>query len=82
MKKGIHPQSQNVVFKDVGSSEMYVISTTMKTSKTVSFNGSEMPLIEVETSSSSHPFYTGDTKVLDTAGRAEKFRNRAVKASK
>lgn len=83
MKKGIHPENNRpVIFKDTSNGEMILTNSTVETEKTAKYtDGNEYPLYEVEISSSSHPFYTGDTsRILDTAGRAERFRKRAQKA--
>lgn len=82
MKKGIHPEYRDVAFKDVTSGEIFVIGASIATDKTINYNGKDLPLVEVEISSVSHPFYTGDVKNVENAGRAEKFRSRAAKASK
>jgi len=83
MKKDIHPENYRmVIFKDTSNGEMVLAGSTVATEKTGKFtDGQEYPLYEVEISSSSHPFYTGDkSRLLDTAGRAERFRKRAEKA--
>lgn len=81
MKKDIHPKDfRPVIFKDVSSDAMFLISSTAQTDKKGKYtDGKEYPLFEVEISSASHPFYTGQEKVLDTAGRVEKFKTRASK---
>ena len=61
---------------------MFLTGSTIATTETVMFEGKEYPKYTVETSSTSHPFYTGQEKALDTAGRAEKFKSRASKAGK
>lgn len=82
MKKDIHPESnRKVIFLDVSSNEQFLVSSTVATEETGKWtDGKEYPLYRVEISSASHPFYTGNEKSLDTAGRAEKFRKRAAKA--
>ena len=81
MKKDIHPTNYRpVVFKDVSNGEMFLISSTIETEETIKYEGKEYPMYEVEISSTSHPFYTGDQRIMDTAGRAERFRQRAAKA--
>jgi large subunit ribosomal protein L31 len=84
MKKDIHPANYRlVIFKDVTSGIMYLISSTVKTKeKGVFTDGKEYPLYTVEISSASHPFYTGISTVVDTAGRVDKFKNRSAKAKK
>ena len=78
MKKDIHPESyRTVVFKDVSNDEMFLSRSTANSKETVQWeDGNEYPLIKVEISSTSHPFYTGKMKLVDTAGRIDKFRNR------
>ncbi len=81
MKKDIHPTDyRQVIFEDVTSGKRFLIASTMKTSKTSKWeDGKEYPTHEVEISSASHPFYTGTAKVVDTAGRVERFKTRAAK---
>lgn len=78
MKKGIHPENvRPVIFEDLSTSEKWLISSTVKTTETAKWtDGNEYPIFRVEVSSSSHPFYTGQEKVMDTAGRVDKFRRR------
>ena len=72
-----------VIFEDVTSKVRFLIGSTIKTSKTAKFDdGKEYPVHEVEISSASHPFYTGQSKTIDTAGRVERFKTRASKAKK
>lgn len=82
MKADIHPNNYRlVIFKDNSSGERYLIGSTIATSKTDTWtDGKEYPLAAVEISSASHPFYTGQEKVMDTAGRVERFKARAAKA--
>jgi large subunit ribosomal protein L31 len=82
MKADIHPNNYRlVIFKDNSSGERYLVGSTINTNKTdVWTDGKEYPLAAVEISSASHPFYTGQEKVMDTAGRVERFKNRAAKA--
>lgn len=84
MKKDIHPESfRDVIFEDVTSGEKFLIGSTIKTSKNAKWtDGKEYPLYQVEISSASHPFYTGQSKIVDTAGRVEKFRARTAAAKK
>lgn len=75
MKKGIHPESHLVVFEDMAGNKFLTKST--KTSKeTTSYEGAEYPVIKIAVSSASHPFYTGETRFVDTAGRVDKFNKR------
>ena len=81
MKKEIHPQNLRLIcFKDISNGNTLLVQSTMPTDKIITLEGVEYPLVEVEISSTSHPFYTGDTRLMDTAGRAERFKNRAAKA--
>ena len=83
MKKGIHPENYRpVVFKDMSNGDMFLTKSTAKTNDTVEFEGETYPVVKVEISSSSHPFYTGKSKLVDTAGRVDKFMSRYGKASK
>lgn len=77
MKKDIHPQNyREVVFHDNSSDTDFIIGSTVKTSETVTIKGKEYPLFRTEISSASHPFYTGNEKVIDTAGRVDRFNKR------
>jgi large subunit ribosomal protein L31 len=77
MKKGIHPENYRlVVFKDMSNGETFLTKSTVNTKDTIELDGTEHPLVKVEISSTSHPFYTGKMKLVDTAGRVDKFRNR------
>ncbi len=80
MKDGIHPEYRDVVFQDVTSDFKILTRSTLSSKETVKWeDGNEYPLIKVEVSSSSHPFYTGQNKVIDTSGRVDKFRKRYAK---
>ena len=76
MKEGIHPEYREVVFKDISTDYTFVTKSTIKTKDTIEFEGKEYPLVKVEISSDSHPFYTGKQKLVDTAGRVDKFYKR------
>lgn len=76
MKTDIHPAYAPVVFRDLASGEMFLTRSTVSSDKTVEFEGSTYPVIDVEISSASHPFYTGKQRILDSAGRVEKFNTR------
>jgi large subunit ribosomal protein L31 len=77
MKQGIHPDYHPVVFRDRAAGLAFLTRSTVVSQQTVSWeDGSSYPVIDVETSSASHPFYTGQARVLDTAGRVEQFRRR------
>ena len=85
MKKNIHPDnSRLVIFEDVTAGKRFLLTSTVHTEKTDKMDGKEYPLFQVEISSASHPFYTGQSKIVDTAGRVEKFKLRtaASKAKK
>ncbi len=80
MKKGIHPEYREVVFYDTQSDTKFLTKSTIASSETIKWeDGSEYPLIKVEVSSASHPFYTGKKIFVDTAGRVEKFNRRYKK---
>ncbi|HWO07489.1 MAG TPA: type B 50S ribosomal protein L31 [Candidatus Paceibacterota bacterium] len=84
MKKDIHPDSYRmVIFGDSSSGARFLIGSTVATDKTDTWDdGKEYPVYQVEISSASHPFYTGQSKTIDTAGRVEKFKARAAKTKK
>ena len=71
-----------VVFKDMSNGDMFLTKSTCKTTDTVEFEGETYPVVKVEISSSSHPFYTGKSKLVDTAGRVDRFMNRYGKLKK
>jgi len=80
MKAGIHPEYRDVVFQDVTSDFKILTRSTMSSKNTIKWeDGNEYPLIKVEVSSSTHPFYTGQHKIVDTTGRVDKFRKRYQK---
>lgn len=77
MKQGIHPDYHPVVFRDVSAGFAFLTRSTLTSDRTVDWqDGNTYPVIDVDVSSASHPFYTGRSRVLDTAGRVEKFRRR------
>ncbi len=77
MKDDIHPNYRDVVFHDVTSDFKILTRSTMGTKETTKWeDGKEYPLVKVEISSASHPFYTGQHKVIDTSGRIDKFNRR------
>jgi large subunit ribosomal protein L31 len=80
MKKDLHPESyRSVIFEDVTAGRRFLIGSTIESSRTDKWeDGKEYPLVQVEISSASHPFYTGQSKIVDTAGRVEKFRARVA----
>ena len=76
MKEGIHPEYRDVVFQDTSTGIQFVIGSTIKTQKTVEFEGRTLPMVTVDISSASHPFFTGKQKFIDAAGRVEKFQRK------
>ncbi|MEU0135829.1 type B 50S ribosomal protein L31 [Streptomyces sp. NPDC006296] len=77
MKPGIHPAYRPVVFRDKAGDFAILTRSTMTSDKTVEWeDGQTYPVVDVEISSASHPFYTGTARVLDTAGRVERFERR------
>ena len=81
MKKDIHPDNyRTVAFVDLASGETFLIGSTIETTETVTVGKTEYPKVTVEISSKSHPFYTGEDRLLDKAGRVERFRTRAASA--
>jgi large subunit ribosomal protein L31 len=77
MKADIHPKYRNVVFQDVSSNFAILTRSTMTSKETIKWeDGKEYPVVKVEISSQSHPFYTGKHKVIDAGGRVDKFRRR------
>jgi large subunit ribosomal protein L31 len=80
MKKGIHPANYRIVaFKDMSNETMFLTRSTVQTKETIEIDGTEYPLYKLEISNTSHPFYTGKMKLVDTAGRVDKFMNRYKK---
>jgi large subunit ribosomal protein L31 len=83
MKEGIHPENYiKVVFKDLSNDETFITRSCAPTKDTIELEGTEYPLIKLEISSSSHPFFTGKMKFVDTAGRIDKFNKKFSKFSK
>ncbi|PJE99635.1 50S ribosomal protein L31 [Streptomyces carminius] len=77
MKPGIHPPYRPVVFRDKSAGFAFLTRSTMGSDKTIEWeDGNTYPVVDVEVSSASHPFYTGTQRVLDTAGRVERFERR------
>ena len=77
MKKDVHPNYRQVVFLDVSNDYRFLTRSTVKTKDTTKWeDGNEYHLYKLDTSSESHPFYTGTQKMVDTAGRVEKFRQK------
>ena len=84
MKKDIHPENYRfVVFKDVSNDYAFLTKSTAASNETIEWeDGNEYPLIKVEISHTSHPYFTGKMQLVDTAGRVDKFRKRYAKFSK
>lgn len=84
MKKDIHPENyRKVVFKDMSNEYSFLTRSTATSKETVKWeDGNEYPLVKLEISHTSHPFYTGKMKLVDTAGRIDKFKNRYKKFDK
>ena len=83
MKEGIHPKDYRpVVFKDMSNGDMFLSQSTCKTNDTIEYEGETFPLVKLEISSTSHPFYTGKSKLVDTAGRVDRFMSRYGKSQK
>jgi large subunit ribosomal protein L31 len=83
MKKGIHPEGyRTVIFKDMSNGDMFLSRSCCKATDTEVFEGQEYPVVKIEISNTSHPFYTGKAKLVDTAGRVDKFMSRYGKTLK
>ncbi|MFA5004172.1 MAG: type B 50S ribosomal protein L31 [Candidatus Saccharimonadales bacterium] len=79
MKKELHPKNyREVVFQDLNNGTTYLTRSTVATEETIKLDGAEYPLVKVHISSSSHPFFTGEERVLDIEGRVDKFKARAA----
>lgn len=80
MRKNIHPANYRVVaFKDMSNEHVFITRSTVSTRETIDIDGKTYPLYKLEISNTSHPFYTGKMKLVDTAGRVDKFMNRYKK---
>ena len=83
MKKVIHPENyRSVVFQDMGTGDQIITRSCIDAKDTIDLDGVQYPLVKMEISSFSHPFYTGKVKLVDTAGRVDKFRSRYAKFEK
>ena len=83
MKKGIHPENYRIVaFKDMSNNDVFLTKSTAETNETISVDGTEYPLVKLEISRTSHTYYTGKAKLVDTAGRVDKFRTKYAKFKK
>ncbi len=83
MRKDIHPQNYRLVaFKDMSNEDVFITKSTADTKETLAVDGVEYPLVKLEISRTSHPFYTGKAKLVDTAGRIDKYKNKYKKFDK
>jgi large subunit ribosomal protein L31 len=83
MKANIHPDNYRLVaFKDMSNDDVFITKSTANAKETIEVEGVEYPLIKLEISRTSHPYYTGKTKLVDTAGRIDKFKNKYAKFKK
>ena len=83
MKKSFHPKNYRLVaFQDLNDNTVYITRSTVSTNEEIEFQGSTYPLIKIHISSSSHPFFTGEERVLDIEGRVDKFKAKASIALK
>ncbi len=83
MRKGIHPKNYRMVaFKDMSNEDVFLTRSTVNTKETIDVDGVEYPLVKLEISRTSHPYYTGKTKLVDTAGRIDKFKTKYAKFKK
>lgn len=83
MKKGIHPENYRLVaFKDMSNDDVFLTKSTAETKETLVVDGVEYPLVKLEISRTSHPYYTGKAKLVDTAGRIDKFKSKYDKFKK
>ena len=83
MKLGIHPENYRLVaFKDMSNDDVFITKSTANSKETIDVDGVEYPLIKLEISRTSHPYYTGKAKFVDTAGRIDKFKNKYAKFKK
>jgi large subunit ribosomal protein L31 len=77
MKKDIHPKAYRLVaFKDMSNEHTFITKSVAQSRETITIEGVEYPLLKLEISNTSHPFYTGKMKLVDSAGRVDKFMNR------
>ena len=83
MQAEIHPNNYRLVaFKDMSNDDVFITKSTVNAKETIDVEGVEYPLIKLEISRTSHPFYTGKSKLVDTAGRIDKFKNKYAKFKK
>ena len=83
MKADIHPENYRLVaFKDMSNEDIFITKSTVSAKETIKVEGVEYPLVKLEISRTSHPYYTGKSKLVDTAGRIDKFKNKYAKFKK
>ncbi len=83
MRKGIHPDNYRMVaFKDMSNGDVFLTKSTAKSKETIDVDGVEYPLIKLEISRTSHPYYTGKLKLVDSAGRIDRFKSKYAKFKK
>ena len=83
MKANIHPEGYRLVaFKDMSNDDIFITKSTVNSKETIEVDGKEYPLVKLEISRTSHPYYTGKSKLVDTAGRIDKFKNKYSKFKK
>jgi len=83
MKTEIHPDNYRLVaFKDMSNDDVFISKSTVNAKETIDIDGVEYPMVKLEISRTSHPFYTGKSKLVDTAGRIDKFKNKYSKFKK
>ena len=83
MKKGIHPDNYRLVaFKDMSNNDVFITKSAVQTKETINHEGVDYPLVKLEISRTSHPYYTGKAKLVDTAGRIDKFKTKYAKFGK
>ncbi|PHS08384.1 MAG: 50S ribosomal protein L31 [Kordia sp.] len=83
MKQGLHPENYRLVaFKDMSNDDVFLTKSTVDTKETLEVEGVQYPLFKLEISRTSHPFYTGKSKLIDTAGRIDKFKTKYAKFKK
>lgn len=77
MREGIHPNYREVVFQDISGDFSFITRSTVETKETIQWeDGNEYPLVKIEISSKTHPFFTGQQKIVDTGGRVDRFRQK------
>ena len=83
MKSEIHPENYRLVaFKDMSNDDVFITKSTAESKETIEVDGVTYPVVKLEISRTSHPFYTGKSKLVDTAGRIDKFKNKYSKFKK